>query len=115
MSLTCHGLVARAARRRGCRARHRRLARREDHHGRAPVREALAPKQVGRLQMAELDELAKLRLRQRPVLLAVAREKPLRLCAWRWHSGPSGRTVTYPGARARGVPGPFCRAPCRAR
>jgi hypothetical protein len=48
-------------------------------HGRAPVWKAVAPKQVGWLQMAELDELRQLRLAQRPVLLAVTCEIPLNL------------------------------------
>ena len=61
------------------RARGGRPARREDHHRGAPVLKALAPEQVGRLQVSELDELRQLRIAQRPVLLAVAGEIPWRL------------------------------------
>ena len=55
-------------------------ARGKNHHGRTPVWKTLTPKQISRLQMPEFDELGQLRLGQRPILLAVAGEIPLRLC-----------------------------------
>ena len=62
------GAIRAAARRtvgRPARRRARRRPLRKHHHRRPPVGEAFAPQQVVGLQVAELDELGKLRLAQR--------------------------------------------------
>ena len=60
-------------------AGHGPAARREHYHGGAPVRKAVAPQQVGRPQMPQLDELRHLRARRSAELLTVTGKIPLRL------------------------------------
>jgi hypothetical protein len=83
------------------------FARREDDHGRTPVRKALTPKQIRRLQMAELYDLRQFRIGQRPELLAFAREIPLRLYGWRCHAFHSGRSGAVLWFASMSAPTPF--------
>jgi hypothetical protein len=57
----------------------RELPLRKQHQRWAPIRKAFAPQQIVRLQVSELDELGKLRIAQRPILLPLASEVPLYL------------------------------------
>src|SRR5690606_15695415 len=51
-----------------------------EYGGRSPpIRETVAPHEVGRTQVAELDELSHFQVRQGPVLLAVSGDIPLYL------------------------------------
>jgi hypothetical protein len=66
-----------------------------------PLRHTLAPDQIGRAQIAELDDFLKLALRHRPVLLAVPGEIPLdRLIAVR-HARSCARPVSGLGGTIR--------------